>query len=66
MLYTIWDVYNHLKGRRDILRTILEANDKDKSLNPSQRADLSAEDMFLTDTLALIDRSKGLPEEEGL
>lgn len=66
MLYTIWDVYNHLKKQRDVTLEILKVNAEEPdggSLREEELDCLEAETMFLTNTLAAIDRGQGRPTE---
>ena len=69
MLSTIWDVYNHLKARRNYALGMLETYKRATGYSKSSPAvdqvmlDLEAEAEFLTSTLAGIDVGQGRPTE---
>lgn len=62
-LYTIFDVYNTLKVRRDTLSEILRMAEWDKRIVPDVVTQLGVEAAFLTNTLARIDRGLDRPTE---
>jgi hypothetical protein len=63
-LRTTYEIYSTLKVRRDTDRLMLEATEKDGSLDPGTVSTLHDEINFLTRVMAQIDIGAGYETEE--
>lgn len=65
-LYSVHDTYNRLKEHRDINLEVLRVAENDPYIHTDVIAQLEVETDFLTETLAMIDRGRGMPTEDDL